>query len=192
VTDLSLAIAPKSDQLNTDDLIGGPRTIVVTRVTVSPGEQPVAIYFSGDGGKPYKPCKSMCRVLVIQWGADGDLYVGRSMTLYRDPTVTWGGMAVGGIRISHLSDISADAKMALTESRKARGIYTVRRLERPTESASAALITRISTAPTIEDLSALASEANAQRWSGADKSAIRSALDGRKQSLSIARQPGED
>lgn len=131
MSDLSVAIVPKSDQLNTDDLISGPRTIVVTRVTVAAGtEQPVSIYYSGDNGKPYKPCKSMCRVLVMQWGPDGSTYTGRAITLYRDPRVTWAGLEVGGIRISHMSDIPADTSMALSRNRKTREIHTIKRLDR--------------------------------------------------------------
>jgi hypothetical protein len=127
MTDLSLTISPKSDQLNADDLIAGPTTIRVSRVAACPGsaEQPIAIYFDGDNGKPYKPCKSMRRVLVQVWGKDGSAYVGRSMTLYRDPNVQFGGVAVGGIRISHMSDIKAPVVLALTASRASRKPYTV-------------------------------------------------------------------
>lgn len=65
MTDLSQTIAPKSDQLNADDLIGRTMTIKITRVSrMSEPDQPVAIYFEGDSGKPYKPCKSMRRLLV--------------------------------------------------------------------------------------------------------------------------------
>ena len=69
--DISKTIAPKSEQLNADDLIAGPRTITVTSVSFVAEDQPVAIHFAGDEGKPYKPCKSMRRVLVRAWGADG-------------------------------------------------------------------------------------------------------------------------
>jgi hypothetical protein len=130
MTDLSGTIIPKSDQLNADDLIAGPRTIRVSRVTANPdsAEQPVSVFFDGDGGKPYKPCKSMRRVLVACWGADGSAFAGRSMTLYRDPSVTWGGLEVGGIRISHLSHIEREMTMALTATKKARKPYTVKPL----------------------------------------------------------------
>ena len=132
MNDLSQTITPKSDQLNSDDLIAGPMTITVARVSVDVGgEQPVAIGFEGDGGKPYRPCKSMRRVLVALWGKDGNAYAGRSMTLYRDPKVTWGGMAVGGIRISHMSDIDETATLVLTETKKTRKPFTVKRIEKP-------------------------------------------------------------
>lgn len=126
MTDLSQTIAPKSDQLNADDLIGGPRTIKVTRVSqMREPDQPIAVYFEGDGGKPYKPGKSMRRVLVRVWGTDGNAYVGRRMTLYRDDTVQFGGVAVGGIRISHMSDIPSAVTMALTVTRANRRPFTV-------------------------------------------------------------------
>lgn len=131
MTDLSRTIAPKSDQLNSDDLIGGPRTITITRVTACPdsSEQPVAVYFEGDNGKPYKPCKSMRRVMVHVWGKDGTAYPGRAMTIYRDEKVQFGGLAVGGIRISHMSHIDAPVTMALTATRANRKPYTVQPLK---------------------------------------------------------------
>ncbi|MEZ0252877.1 MAG: hypothetical protein ACAH20_18240 [Methylobacteriaceae bacterium] len=129
MTDLSQTIAPKSDQLNADDLIGSPRTIKVTRVSpMREPDQPIAIFFEGDGGKPYKPGKSMRRVLVRVWGVDGAAYAGRRMTLYRDDSVMFGGVAVGGIRISHMSDISEPVTLPLTVTRASRKPFTVRPL----------------------------------------------------------------
>ncbi len=129
MTDLSQTIAPKSDQLNADDLIGGPRTIKVTRVSpMREPDQPIAIFFEGDNGKPYKPGKSMRRVLVRVWGIDGAAYAGRRMTLYRDDSVMFGGVAVGGIRISHMSDISEPVTLPLTVTRASRKPFTVRPL----------------------------------------------------------------
>jgi hypothetical protein len=124
---LSHTIIPKSDQLNADDLISGSITIKVTAIKGSnEPQQPVAIHYEGDNGKPYKPCKSMRRVLVSAWGANGLDYVGRSITLYRDDSVVFGGIAVGGIRISHLSHIEKDLTLALTVSRTSRKPYTVK------------------------------------------------------------------
>lgn len=129
MTDLSATIKPKSDQLNSDDLISGPITIKITDVTSRAGDQPIAISFEGDQGKPFLPCKSMRRVLVQLWGNDGKTYVGRSMTLYRDPKVTWGGAEVGGIRISHMSDIDGDKTLALTANKSQRKPYVIKKLE---------------------------------------------------------------
>ena len=128
MTDLLPTIEPKSDRLNADSLIG-PRTIRVTKVMLSgEAEQPVSLSFEGDGGKPWYPCKSMRRCLVHCWGGDGNLYAGRSITIFRDPNVRFGGVAVGGIRISHLSHIDRPITMALTESRANRKPYTVQPL----------------------------------------------------------------
>jgi hypothetical protein len=130
MTDLSMTIAPKSDQLNSDDLISGPRTIRITKVSANPdsAEQPISIAFEGDNGKPYKPCKSMRRVLVHVWGKDGNAYAGRSMTIYRDAKVQFGGLEVGGIRISHMSHIDADVTLALTATRANRKPFRVKPL----------------------------------------------------------------
>lgn len=123
MSDMSQVIVAKSDQINADDLVGGPRTIRIAEVKISPdSEQPVSIAIEGEK-KVWRPCKTASRVLVAAWGPDANLYVGRTATLYRDPNVKWGGLAVGGIRISAMSDIDprrlSDGKMtiSLKESR---------------------------------------------------------------------------
>lgn len=127
--DMRPAITPKSDQINYEDFLGGKTiTVKITNVTIKSGEQPVTVSFEGDNGKPYKPCKSMCKVMVIVWGADANKYIGRSMTLYGDPSITWGGMAVGGIRISHMSHIDAPVTMALAATRANKKLFTVKPL----------------------------------------------------------------
>lgn len=129
MTDLSATVAPKSDQLNADDLISGAKTIIITDVRGVGGDQPIAIHFEGDNGKPFKPCKSMRRVFIKAWGADGKQYKGRSVTLYCDPSVKFGGIAVGGIRISHMSHIEQDFEMPLTVSRAQRRAFHVKQLK---------------------------------------------------------------
>jgi hypothetical protein len=129
VTDMLETIVPKSDQINADDLIGGRSlTITVTKVDIKMDEQPVTIHFEGDGGKPYRPGKSMRRVLVNVWGPDANAYVGRSMTLYRDDKVVFGGVAVGGLRISHMSHMDHEVTMALTATRAIRKPFVVKPL----------------------------------------------------------------
>lgn len=123
------AAAPKSDQLNADDLIGGVRTLEITSVKVGSGEQPISIHFVGDNGKPYKPCKSMARVFISAWGEEGDNYIGRKIIIFLDSTVRWAGKEVGGIRISHMSDIKKDLYLPLTVSQGKRAVYHVAKLE---------------------------------------------------------------
>lgn len=127
MTDMLRTIEPKSTQLNADDLLAGQtKTIKITKITGMEGEQPIAINYENDNGKPYMPCKSMRRVLVNVWGKDGNAYVGRYLTLYRDDKVVFGGVAVGGLRISHMSHITEPKTMALTASKTSRKPYTVK------------------------------------------------------------------
>ena len=127
--DMTQIIAPRSDQLNADDLLSGTRTIKITKVDVNPGvEQPCTVHYEGENGRPFKPCKSMARVMVMVWGADSKQYVGKSMTLYHDPEVKWGGMKVGGIRISHMSDMKSNAPLMLTVTRGKKAPYSVKPL----------------------------------------------------------------
>lgn len=131
VSDLNSTIIPKSDQLNADQLIGGPMTVTVTSVTMAQSdEQPISVHYEGENGRPFKPCKTMRRVLIFGWGADGREWAGRSMTLYQDPSVRFGGDEVGGVRISHMSDIARDLSVNLTATRGKKKLYTIKRMER--------------------------------------------------------------
>lgn len=118
-------IIPKSDQLNADDLLGITKTITVTNVTRGSADQPVNIHYEGDGGRPYKPCKSMRRVLIYAWGDDGRKWIGLRMSLFTDPEVKYGGVKVGGIRISHLSNIEEAMLIQLTSAKGKRTPYRV-------------------------------------------------------------------
>lgn len=124
--DLSKTIIPKSDQLNADDLIAGSKTICIRDVQAGGDEtQPVSIYYYGDNNKPFKPCKSVRRVLVQLWGTESDLYINRKLTLYRDVSVKWAGVEVGGIRVSHASHISEPTKVLITTAKNSRRPFTI-------------------------------------------------------------------
>lgn len=124
-------IEPRSDQLNFDDLIHSDKVITVTEVRVHAStEQPLSIHYQGDDGRPYKPCKSMRRVLIAAWGPRSEAWVGRSMRLYGDPSIRFGKDAVGGIRISHLTDIDGPKSYMLTVTRSRRAEYRVQPMDR--------------------------------------------------------------
>ncbi|WP_275878078.1 hypothetical protein [Komagataeibacter oboediens] len=125
---MSKTIAAKSDQLNADDLIGAPMTLTITRVTKGAPDQPVHIFYEGGGKKSFRPCKSMRRVLANIWGPDGTSYVGRSLVVFRDPDVKYGGESVGGVRISHMSGINGTTQTSLIVTRGRRSLYTVQPL----------------------------------------------------------------
>ena len=117
--DITPFIQAKSDQLNADDLIGGPIWARITNVRVTGGDQqPVTVEL--DEGKPWKPCKTTMRVLAALWGPRAGEWVGRMVRLYRDPAVKYGGVEVGGIRISGMSHIDKPKVITLSSSKKTK------------------------------------------------------------------------
>ena len=117
------SIVPKSDQLNADDLLTGPITVKITKVSRGNKEQPISVEI--EGRQPYKPCKSMRRVLIATWSDDPAAWIGQQMTLFCDPTVLWAGVKVGGIRISHLSGLEKPKTFLLTKSRGKKTEVTI-------------------------------------------------------------------
>ena len=128
MNDFQAALAPKSDQINAQDLIAGDMTVTIAGVKVTPGtEQPVSIRLEGMD-KVWRPCKTTGRILMAAWGPDTSVYPGRSAQLYLDPEVKWGGMKVGGIRIRALSHIDSELQLALAESKQNRKLFKVKPL----------------------------------------------------------------
>lgn len=127
--DISDTIAPKSDQLNAEDLLSGERTFTITEVRVIDApEQPVQVYFAEfPKDRPWKPSKTSRRVMIMGWGNKSAEYVGRRITLYRDPEIKFGGDKVGGIKIRAMSHLPGNKRMAvaLTVTRGKRAPYVV-------------------------------------------------------------------
>jgi hypothetical protein len=67
----------------------------------------------------------MRRVIVNAWGAEASNYAGRRLTLYREPTIKFGGAVVGGIRISHMSHIDKPVELLAQTTRGKREKFTV-------------------------------------------------------------------
>ena len=65
---------------------------------------------------------------MTAWGPDTSVYPGRSVQLFLDPEVKWGGMKVGGIRIRAMSHIDGELRLALAESKQNRKIFAVKPL----------------------------------------------------------------
>jgi hypothetical protein len=122
VRDLRSTIIPRSDQLNSEQLLGGPMIITVSDVRAGSGaDQPVSVYYELDPARPFKPCKTMRKLLIFAWGQDGTQWIGKSMELFNEPSVKFGGEEVGGIRISRMSDINPrgiDISLTATKGRK--------------------------------------------------------------------------
>ena len=127
---LLMTIEPKSDQINYDDVASGPVTVTVKTLREGSKEQPVCIVPAEPeyNGRTFNPCKSMRRVLIAAWGSNGKEWIGKRLTLYGDDSVKFGGMEVGGVRISHLSGIDRMMKLKLTTTRAKRADYIVKPL----------------------------------------------------------------
>lgn len=125
--DITPYIKAKSDQLNADDL-AVPIDVKIMGVKQGSREQPVIIEIDGDN-QPFKPCKTVLRVLTNAWGIDAGSWVGRMMRLYCDPSVVYAGVKVGGIRVSHLSHITSDVEMMITATRGKKKPVRIQRLD---------------------------------------------------------------
>lgn len=131
MSDVTQALQAKSDQLNAVDIMGGDLVIRIREVKVQQTQdQPVWVYFDGDNDRPWKPSKGMLRILAGAWGTESAQWVGKHAQLYFEPSVTWAGKEVGGIRIRALSDIDARGlSFTLTINRQKREPYHVPLLE---------------------------------------------------------------
>jgi len=135
--DLTQSIVPKSDQLNAEDLLAGPITVTIKDVTAGSPEQPFNINLVERPGRPYRPSKSMRRILVVAWGAEASEYAGRQLTLVRNPDIMFGGVKVGGIEIRAMSNLDKPLTIALTVTRGKRRDFTVQPLKGATPTPSA-------------------------------------------------------
>ena len=120
-------LAPNSDQLDAVDLLGGARTFTVERVTKGSSEQPVQVHLA-EFPRPWRPGKSMRRVLAGAWGADASTWTGHRLTLFCDETVVFGGKPVGGVRIAAMSHIDKPRSVPLIIARGKSAMFTVQPL----------------------------------------------------------------
>jgi len=123
---LQQALAPKSDQLNADDLIVGNIVIVISKVTINLGsEQKIIINYQGDNGKPWKPSKGMGRVLTEILGGDPDKWVGETVELFRNKEIRFGKEKCGGIQIAGMSAVRNVTTLLITTSKGKKSSITI-------------------------------------------------------------------
>lgn len=127
--DMTQSIVPRSDQLNSDDLVSAPVIVTIKEVRAGNTEQPVEVHTEEFPGRPYKPSKSMRRVMVQAWGAEASQYTGRKLKLFRNPDIKFGGMVVGGIEIEAMSHIDKPLSVSLMVTRGKRKPFTVQPLK---------------------------------------------------------------
>lgn len=126
--DLTPSIEARSDQINADDLVAGPATYTIREVTKGIADAPFDFNLV-ETERCYRPNKTMRRVIVNAWGPDASTYTGRRLTLYREPSIKFGGQEVGGIRISHMSHINGPVELMAQTTRGKREKFTVQPLE---------------------------------------------------------------
>ena len=171
MNDMTATIVAKSDQINAADLIGNPRTVTIREVRIKAGDdQPVTIMIEGDK-KAFRPCKGVRRLLVRVWGPDASKYIGQSLTLFCDPSVTWAGKEEGGIRVSHMTGLNDKIIEFMRISRAATRPYEINPLRMdkqvqvkqnhatdPARKWADAYIAKVGEAQTIEALNTFANE----------------------------------
>lgn len=124
---MRITAEPRSDQWNADDFIGGPRTFTIAGVKPGSAEQKYDIELVEGQGRAWRPPLTVLRLLLAAWGDDATAWQGRRVTLYRDEKVRFGPESVGGIRVSHMSDLPGGKPLTvrLTTSRGKKSPVTV-------------------------------------------------------------------
>lgn len=122
--DIADTLAPKSDQLDAVDLLSGPQTFTVERVTKGNAEQPINVHLV-EFPRPWRPGVNQRRVLGHVWGTKSDQWVGRRLTVRYDPDVSYGGKRVGGVRVTHMSNIAERTGTPIIPTRGKSEIYYV-------------------------------------------------------------------
>ena len=123
MADIRAAIQPRSDQLNYEDFVSGPAVLTIERTEDyrdEKGQPRVAIHMVEYPGRPFKASKTNVKLLAIAWGEDDTDWPGRRVQLSADPTVTFGGKAVGGIRVTAVSHLPQrfTAKLSVARGKK--------------------------------------------------------------------------
>lgn len=167
--DMTRSVQPRSDQINADDLIAtGPVDVTITGVHEGKAEQPFDFDLAEFPGRAFRPGVTMRRVIIHAWGGETDAYVGRRLRLFCDPSVRFGKEVVGGVRISHMSDISKTMTIPVTVTRGHRQPYTVEPLPDAAPAPAARPV------PTLDEINAATDEDTLRAmWSaGGDQQAI--------------------
>lgn len=158
---MKITAEPRSDQINADDLIGGPRIVTVSGVRPGTAEQKYDLLLEGET-RVWRPPLTVLRLLIAAWGDEAANWTGRRAELYRDASVRFGSDAVGGIRVSRLSHLDKPLNIALTSTRGKRTKHHVDPL--PDAPASATLTDEeIDAATTTDELRAMWSQASPEQ-----------------------------
>src|SRR5690625_4509434 len=140
---MKITAEPRSDQINYEDFVGGSRVFTVAGVRVGTAEQKYDIGLEGEQ-RVWRPPLTVLRTLIACWGDDAEVWQGRKVELYGDPSIRFGKDAVGGIRIAALSHLDEPKTVTVTVARGKRQKITIQPLQQQPETDWQALIQQAS------------------------------------------------
>lgn len=114
-----------SAQINADDILSGPVTVTITDAIESTSDQPLFVSVAEFPNKTYRPSLTMRKVLGAVMGDETDNWIGRRVTLFRNPEIKFGREKVGGIQISHVSGIEGPVEVSVLVKRGVRETFRV-------------------------------------------------------------------
>lgn len=118
---MKITAETRSDQLNADDLIGGPATYTIKAIHPGKAEQKYDIELAEVEGRAWRPPKTVRAILIEAWGDDAANWIGQRVTLFRDETVKFGGQIDPGIRVSHATGLPGNKPFTTTPILVSRG-----------------------------------------------------------------------
>lgn len=124
---MRITAEPRSDQINYEDFLAGPRVYTIGGVRVGTAEQKYDIQLQEEQ-RVWRPPLTVLRTLIACWGDDATVWQGRQAELYGDPSIRFGKDAVGGIRIKALSHLDEPKTVSVTVARGKRQKITVQPL----------------------------------------------------------------
>ena len=125
---MRITAEPRSDQINYEDFLAGPRVYTIGGVRNGTAEQKYDIQLQEEQ-RVWRPPLTVLRTLIACWGDDATVWQGRQAELYGDPSIRFGKDAVGGIRIKALSHLDEPKTVTVTVARGKRQKITIQPLQ---------------------------------------------------------------
>ena len=125
---MRITAEPRSDQINYEDFLAGPKVYTIGGVRNGTAEQKYDIQLQEEQ-RVWRPPLTVLRTLIACWGDDATVWQGRQAELYGDPSIRFGKDTVGGIRIKALSHLDEPKTVTVTVARGKRQKITIQPLQ---------------------------------------------------------------